>query len=76
MSDAHPATHADTAADHHDNHAAGQGGHDDDHGTGHGHETDVLGPVDLLTWAYAVGGIILGCLVAGVFIISTGRFQP
>jgi hypothetical protein len=75
MSDEHSAIPADTAAEHHDTHVAAAGsGHDDDHGTGHEHDGEVLGPVDLLAWLYGLAGVVLGGVVAIVFIISTGRF--
>jgi len=74
MNNAHPSSHPDTAADHHDDHdGAVAGGHDDDHGVGHEHDDEALGPVDVAAW----GAGVLGFLVAGVtalaFALSTGR---
>jgi hypothetical protein len=59
-------------AERHDPHAgeAGVGPHGapDDHGDTHGHDdhahdTETLGPVNVLAWAAAIGGIALGLVV-------------
>jgi len=65
MSDAET-THASTdeAGDSH--------GHDADHGGTHGSAGTPLGPVDLTTWAYALGGSVLGLLTLLALYVARG----
>ena len=44
----------------------------DDHAAGHSHEEagEPLGPVDTVTWAYAVGGGLVGLLVAAALFVA------
>jgi hypothetical protein len=71
MTDAHPASHPDSAADHHDDHDAGA--HDDDHGAGHEHGEEPLGPIDIAAWGAGLLGILVGGVTALGFVLSTGR---
>lgn len=54
--------------------AEGDDGHDADteHGHGHGPTGEVLGPVDLTTWAYAIAGSALGVLTVIALVIAGG----
>jgi hypothetical protein len=63
-------------AERHDQHAGeasvGPHGAPDDHGDTHGHDdhahdTETLGPVNVLAWAAAIGGIALGLVVMLAF---------
>jgi hypothetical protein len=67
-------------ADRHDPHAGeatvGPHGAADDHGDTHGHDDhahggETLGPVNVLAWAAAIGGIALGLVVMLAFIQAT-----
>ena len=46
----------------------------DAHDDGHGHAPagEPLGPLDLMAWAYAAGGAVLGALVALALFIAGG----
>lgn len=64
-------------AERHDPHAGeasvGPHGASDDHGETHGHDdhahdTETLGPVNVLAWAAAIGGIALGLVVMLAFV--------
>ena len=61
MSADHPAptAHADEHAD---------AAHADDE---HGHDEPVVGPVDVPAWAAAIGGILIGVVVAVCFALAT-----
>lgn len=45
-------------------------GHDEDHG--HGTASEPLGPVDVMTWAYAAAGSLLGLLVVAALFVARG----
>ena len=45
-------------------------GHDEDHG--HAPASEPLGPIDWETWAYAIGGAVLGGLVVLALFIARG----
>ena len=64
-------------AERHDPHAGeasvGPHGAPDDHGDTHGHDdhahdAETLGPVNVLAWAAAIGGIALGLVVMLAFV--------
>ena len=57
--------HATTVA-HADEHADDAHGHDDG-----GHDEPALGPVDVPAWAAAIGGILIGVVVAVCFALAT-----
>lgn len=46
----------------------------DEHGQDHGHAptSEPLGPVDVTTWAYALGGSLLGLLVVVALLAARG----
>ena len=44
----------------------------DDHGDDHGDAEPRLGPIDWLTWLYAVVGVAFGLLVVGAFWLKAG----
>ena len=56
-----------------DPHGAGDhgddGGHDD-----HGHESEPLGPIDVVAWTFSGFGVVLGLVVAGALAVATGVF--
>ena len=58
------------------NPAAGTTDHDaaDDHGGGQGHEApaEPVGPVDLETWGYAIGGGLIGLIVVAALFVANG----
>jgi hypothetical protein len=61
---------ADTHAE--DAHHVG-GGHEHEHAPGHdehGDHSEPLGPVDTAAWAAAIGGSVVGLLVAAAFYLS------
>jgi hypothetical protein len=67
MSDTDPQAGAvDASLAHGDHHAAGD--HDPGmaggHGNGHGDAAEPLGPPDLVAWAYAVAGGVVGLVTA------------
>jgi hypothetical protein len=53
-------THAPTAAT------------EQDHGQGHAHTDERLGPVDVMTWAYAGAGSLLGLVVLAALFVARG----
>jgi hypothetical protein len=63
---------ADTAhmSDAETTHASTTDGHDDGHG--HAPVTEPLGPVDLVAWAYAGGGAVLGLVIALALFAARG----
>lgn len=47
--------------------------HDHATGDGHGHAGEVLGPVDMTTWGYAIAGSVVGLVVAlALFVARAG----
>ncbi len=44
--------------------------HTSDHG--HGSTGEPLGPVDVTTWAYALGGCVIGIVVALAMLVARG----
>lgn len=50
--------------------------HADEHGSdqdhGHAHTGEPLGPVDVMTWAYAGAGSLLGLLVIVALFVARG----
>ena len=41
------------------------------HADEHGHDEPVVGPVDVPAWAAAIGGILIGVVVAVCFALAT-----
>lgn len=44
----------------------------DTHDDGHGHSGEPLGPIDWGAWAFAIGGAVLGALVALALLVARG----
>lgn len=56
-----------------ENETHGAGDHGEEHGhDDHGHETDALGPIDVVAWGSFALGIGLGLAVAFCFALATG----
>ena len=49
-----------------DEHAVDEHGGDE-----HGHDEPALGPVDVQAWAAAIGGVLIGVVVAFCFVLAT-----